>query len=232
MRDPSLRRAVVTGGSSGIGKYIVEKFVGAGFETATCDIKKSENGSAHFFSVDLTSPDQIEQFIKDVRETIGPPDILICNAGRGIHEKLTEGNPDSWEEVFKINVFSTFRMIRAFVPEMAKAGGGDVVLVSSVSALTTYPYGGIYAATKAAVDKLAETLRLEMQPDVRVSVVRPGVVDTDFFDNMISGSQTPEDIGWGALNPEKIAEAVLCIVSQPGDVMLNEIVIRPVAQPL
>ncbi len=232
MRVPSLRRAVVTGGSSGIGKCIVKKFVRAGFQTASCDINECNDLPGHFFSVDLTKASQIKRFIQDVRETIGSPDILICNAGRGIHEKLVEGNPDSWEEVFKLNVFSTFRLIRAFVPEMVKNGGGDVVLVSSVSSLTTYPYGGIYSATKAAVDKLAETLRLEIQPDVRVSLVRPGIVDTDFFDNMISGTQTPEDIGWGALNPEKIAETVLFVVSQPGDVMLNEIVIRPIAQPL
>lgn len=232
MRVPSLRRAVVTGGSSGIGKCIVKKFARAGFQTATGDIKECENLPGHFFSVDFTQPDQINHFIQDVREAIGSPDILVCNAGRGIHEKLVEGNPDSWEEVFKLNVFSTFRLIRAFVPEMVKNGGGDVVLVSSVSSLSTYPYGGIYSATKAAVDKLAETLRLEIQPDVRVSVVRPGVVDTDFFESMISGTQTPEDIGWGALNPEKIAETVHFVVTQPGDVMLNEIVIRPIAQPL
>lgn len=155
---------------------------------------------------------------------------MICNAGRGVHEKLTEGDPDTWEEIFRLNVFGTFRMIRAFVPEMQKLDSADVVFISSVSSDHPHTYGGIYTATKAAIDRIAETLRLEVQPNVRVTVIRPGVVDTGFFKNMASGTHTPEDIGWGALDPDRIADAVLYAISQPKGVMLNNLVIRPVAQ--
>lgn len=232
MREASHRKAVVTGGSSGIGKSIVHTFAEAGFQTATGDINKAEDLPGFFSLVDLTDPAQIDKFCNEVTETMGAPDILVCNAGRGIHERLTEGNPDIWEQVFRLNVFSAFRLIRTFVPEMAKNKTGDVVFISSVSSLSAYTCGGIYAATKAAIDKLAETLRLEVQPSVRVTVVRPGVADTKFFDSMISGSQTPEDIGWGALKPEEVADSVLYAVTRPREVVLNDIVIRPVAQPL
>lgn len=230
--DATSRKAVITGGSSGIGKSIIHKFSEAGIETAAADLNSATNLPGYLFQVDLTDAGQIERFIADVKDVMGPPDILVCNAGRGIHEKLTEGDPDSWEKIFQLNVFSTFRLIRAFVPEMGKQTPGDVVFISSVSSNHAYTYGGIYTATKAAIDQLAETLRLEVQPDVRITVVHPGVVNTDFFKNMVSGTQTPEEIGWGALHPDHVAESVLFAVSQSEEVMLNNIVMRPVAQPM
>lgn len=232
MSETSSRKAVVTGGASGIGRSIVKKFTGAGIETVTVDTNEPGDLPGHFYPADLTRPDEIADFCDNVRETFGSPDILVCNAGRGIHEKLTEGDPDTWEEIFRLNVFSSFRLIRALVPAMVENERGDVVFISSVSSDRAYEYGGIYAATKAAVDQIAETLRLEVQPSVRVTAIRPGVVDTRFFENMIHGTQTPEDIGWGALSPDKVADSVLYAVSQPPDTALNNIVIRPAAQPM
>lgn len=226
------RKAVITGGSSGIGKSIVERFAEAGFETATADINNKEAIPGMSFPADLTQSTHIDQFIDQVKHDMGCPDILVCNAGQGVHEKLTEGDPDTWEHIFKLNVFSAFRLIRAFVPHMVNQQTGDVIFISSVSVQNPYPYGGIYSATKAALDQLAETLRLEVQPDVRVTMIHAGVVDTDFFSNMISGTQTPEEIGWGALRPEQIADAVFYAVSQPHDIALNDIVMRPANQPM
>jgi NADP-dependent 3-hydroxy acid dehydrogenase YdfG len=226
------RKAVVTGGSSGIGKSIVHKLFDAGCETITADINKPQKLPGYFYSADLTNISEIELFIDDVKERIGNPDLLVCNAGKGVHEKLTEGNPDIWEKIFQLNVFSALRLIRAFVPGMDKEGKNDVVFISSVSANHAHPYGGVYTATKAAVDQLAETLRLEVQPDVRITVIHPGVVDTNFFNNMIHGSQTPETIGWGALQPEQVADIVLYAVSRPKEIALNNIVMRPAAQPM
>lgn len=226
------RKAVITGGSSGIGKSITDKFAEMGFETAVADINDSKSIPGLSFSADLTQPTQIDYFVDQVKNNMGNPDILVCNAGQGVHQKLTEGDPDTWEHVFKLNVFSAFRLIRAFVPSMVKNQAGDIVFISSVSVKNPYPYGGIYSATKAALDQLAETLRLEVQPDVRVTVIHAGVVDTEFFSNMVSGTQTPEEIGWGAVQPEQIADAVFYAVSQPQDIALNDIVMRPSAQPM
>lgn len=230
--DTSLRKAVITGGSSGIGKSLIKKFSSAEFDIINADINPPEKKTGRFISVDLTQSVQVDQFISEVKELWGAPDILVCNAGQGVHEKLTEGNPETWEKVFRLNVFSAFRLIREFVPVMQQRGMGDVFFISSISANHAYTYGGIYTATKAAVEQLAETLRLEVQPEVRVTVVRPGVVDTRFFKNMINGSQTPESIGWGSINPDQIADSVMYAVNQPREMMLNNIEIRPVAQPM
>lgn len=228
--DTSFRKAVITGGSSGIGRSLIKKFSDKGFEVINADINSPSEEVGRFILVDLTHSDQVDAFINKVKNLWGAPDILVCNAGRGVHQKLTEGDPDTWEDIFKLNVFSAFRLIRELVPLMQKNGNGDVVFISSISADHAYTYGGIYTATKAAIEQLAETLRLEVQPDVRVTVVRPGVVDTGFFKNMINGSQTPEDIGWGSLEPDQVADSVLYAVTQPRGVMLNNIDLRPVAQ--
>lgn len=232
MSDPSNRKAVVTGGGSGIGRSIVQKFSESGIQTVAGDVVMTEDLSAHQLRVDLAQTSEVQKFCTDVKRLMGTPDILVCNAGRGIHEKLTEGDPERWEEIFRLNVFSNFHLIRNFVPGMLERKAGDVVFISSISSRKAYEYGGVYSASKAAVDMLAETLRLEVQPSVRVTVIRPGVVASGFFKSMIGSTHTPEDIGWGALQPGQVADSVLYAVSQPREVMLNDMVIRPAAQPL
>jgi predicted outer membrane repeat protein len=174
----------------------------------------------------------VEQLITNINNKIGTPDIIICNAGRGIHELLKDGNPETWEEIFRINVFGALRIINGFLPAMIEKEEGDIVFISSVSSHHPYQGGAIYAATKAAIDIIAETLRLEVQPNIRVITVSPGVVSTNFFKNIINGSQTPETIGWGALEPDDIADTIFYAISQPHNVAINNIVIRPVAQPM
>jgi NADP-dependent 3-hydroxy acid dehydrogenase YdfG len=230
----NLRKAIITGGSSGIGKSLVNRFCSENIKTAYADIvapQEKIEGSL-FFQINLAEPDQVRNFIDSINFKIGTPDILVCNAGKGIHQFLKDGNPDIWEEIFKINVFGTLRIIRGFLPSMVEKGKGDIVLISSVSSKHPYPCGAIYAATKAALDIIAETLRLETQPVIRVINVAPGVVDTNFFNNIIDGNQTPESIGWGALEPDDIADAIYYAISKPHNIAINNIVIRPIAQPM
>lgn len=228
------KTALITGGSSGIGKSLVSKFCREGITTAFADIVEpnEESEGSLFFETDLALSQHIQKLIKNVNENVGTPDIIVCNAGRGIHEFLKDGNPDVWEEIFRLNVFGSLRIINGFLKDMLDKGEGDIVLISSVSSQHPYQGGAIYSATKAAIDTIAETLRLESQPNVRVTTVSPGVVDTNFFNNIINGSQTPETIGWGALKPDDIADAIFYAISQPHNVAINNIVIRPVAQPM
>ena len=226
-------KAIVTGGSSGIGKEISLQLSANDVEAAIVDIEEPPaEFSGDFFPFDLRNTKGIAELSDKIVEQFGQPDILILNAGKGIHEKLTKGDPKLWEEIFHINVFANLWLIRALVPGMQKKGKGDVIIISSVSAKQAFPYGGIYGATKAALDLLAETLRLEVQPDVRVTTIHPGVVDTPFFKNMIHGTQTPKSIGWGAVTAEQIAESVIYALKQNPEIALNDLVIRPAAQPL
>ncbi|CAN5564162.1 SDR family oxidoreductase [soil metagenome] len=228
------RTALITGGSSGIGKSLVKKLSQEKITTGFVDIVSPESvlDNSFFFEHDISKPDQVQKLYENLVNKIGLPDIIICNAGRGIQETLKDGDPEKWIRIFEINVFGALRIIRAFLPQMLEKERGDIVFISSVSSKHPYPGGAIYAATKASIDVIAETLRLEVQPDIRVTTISPGVVNTDFFKNIVHGSQTPESIGWGYLEPEDIADAIFYAINKPHNVAMNNIIIRPVAQPM
>lgn len=178
---------------------------------------------------DLCDPAAVDALFGATQVQLGAPDILVSCAGVGIHERLTEGDPVKWAQVMEVNVLGALRLIRAFVPGML-AEGGDVVIISSVAAAAAFPWGGPYAASKAALEMLAETLRLEVLPTVRVTTLAPGVVDTAFFAHMVSGNQSVEEIGFGALSAEQVAELVAYAVSRPSNMVLNHLTVRPRGQ--
>lgn len=228
------RVALVTGGSGGIGFAIATMFLEEGIRTLVADVQKPVYEAANLFyhQTDICSAASIDSLYTYIQQEQLVPDLIICNAGRGIQERLAEGDPEKWLSIFNLNVMGHLRTIRSFLPQMLeKEHTTDIVFISSVAARKPHEWGGIYAASKAALQSLAETLRLEVQPKVRVSTILPGIVQTQFFENMIGGSQSAEDIGWGSLSPQDIAEAVYYIVSRPPGVAVNELVIRPAAQP-
>lgn len=223
---------VITGGSFGIGRSLVHSLSAEGNTVVYADKRPSGLDKGIHLMADLGDEADTESFKEKVLSQHGIPDVLIFCAGRGIHQRLSEGNVEQWKEIFQLNVFSTLHLLRGFLPFMLERGSGDVVFISSVSAGKPYPYGGIYCASKAAINTIAETLRLEAQPMIRVITIAPGVVDTDFFENIIDGPQTADNIGWGSVHPEEVADTVCFALSQRPDVSLNNIVIRPTAQPL
>ncbi len=223
---------VITGGSFGIGRSLVQLLSAKGNQVVYADKKPSGLEAGVHLMADLADEKDTASFKEKVLSQYGIPDVLIFCAGRGIHQQLAQGNPEQWKAIFQLNVFSALHLLNGFLPLMLERGSGDVVFISSVSAEKTYPYGGIYCASKAAINTIAETLRVEVQPKIRVITVAPGVVDTDFFENIIDGAQTADNIGWGSVHPEEVAETVCFALSQRSDVSLNNIVIRPTAQPL
>jgi NADP-dependent 3-hydroxy acid dehydrogenase YdfG len=223
--------AVITGGSSGIGLAVSEKLADAGYQVINADKNPppgTERDQITHLPCDTTKAEDIEKLSQKI-SNYSAVKILVLNAGRGIHEKIREGDPEKWSEIITLNICGTLRVLRAVLPFM---GIGNVIFLSSVSAGNTYPYGGIYAATKSALEILAETLRLEEQPDIKVTVIAPGIVNTPFFKNMISGENSIEKLNWGAIEPEEIADAVLFAVNQKPNTMVNHIVIRPAKQVL
>jgi NADP-dependent 3-hydroxy acid dehydrogenase YdfG len=230
----SPKTALVSGAAGGIG-YAIAQFLGkAAYRTLIADIKKpallTENLLYH--PTDITSASSIDGLYQFMHQQELVPDLIVCNAGRGITERLAEGDPEKWHSIFNLNVMGHLRLIRSHLPQMLeKQGSTDIVFISSVAARKPHAWGGIYAASKAALQSIAETLRLEVQPKVRVSTILPGVVDTPFFDHMLGGGQSVEEIGWGALKAEDIADAVQYIISRPPGVAINELTIRPAAQP-
>jgi NADP-dependent 3-hydroxy acid dehydrogenase YdfG len=225
--------ALVSGGGTGIGFSIARKLSYEGIETIIADIHPPQEtipSNIHFIKCDVSNGRDIDRLYMMAKDGIGLPDILICNAGRGIHERLAEGDPEKWRVAIDVNLMGTLRCIRSFVPEMIKNKEGDVVFISSVSANQPYEYGGIYAATKSAIEVISETLRLETMPDIRVVTVAPGTTGTGFFNNMISGYQSLEEMGYQALSPDAIAELVWYAINKPKEISINKIIVRPTPQ--
>lgn len=224
--------AIVTGGSSGIGQAIAQKLNIEGVKVIVADItgEQEKASGIEYRHCDVSKGKDVDKLYSWVAENFGDPDYLILCAGRGIQEKLTEGDPEKWKEILDTNLMGSLRAIRAFTPNMISQKRGNVVFISSVSANQPHPYGGIYAASKTALEVIAETLRLETLPHLNVTVISPGIVDTAFFEHQISGDNTVESMGMGAIKPEEIAEDVWYALNKKQGTSINKIITRPVLQ--
>lgn len=231
-QKPSLKIALVTGGSSGIGQAIAQKLKEEGVKVIVADISavETEEERIVYRKCDVSNAADIDRLYEWVSQHYGDPDFLILNAGQGIREKLTEGDPEKWQKIVHTNLMGPLRCIRAFTPAMIENKHGNVVFISSVSANQPHPYGGIYSATKTALEIVAETLRQESLPYLNVTVVSPGIVETDFFQNEISGGMSIEEMGMGSISPEEIAEDVWYALKKREGTSINKIITRPVSQ--
>ena len=152
-------------------------------------------------------------------DAFGRIDVAFANAGFGAARGFLKETPEHWRAMVLTNVLGCAFTIRATIPPLRESVG-HLLLTSSVAGRRALP-GSLYSATKHAVTAMAESARLELnESGVRVTVIEPGMVDTPFFDNPVSG----------ALEPDDIARAVMFAVQQPPHVDVNEILIRPVSQ--
>lgn len=224
--------AVITGGSSGIGRATGETLAKLNYQVINADIHPQDPAIAadHVFC-DVTLAQDIDRLFHHVQKHYGVPDVLVSNAGQGIHEKLAEGDPEKWAKAIDINLMGALRFIRAFVPGMLERKSGNVVFISSTAGRQAYAYGGIYSASKTALNMVAKTLQLEVAGDLRVCLISPGVVDTAFFKNMVSSSHSVSDIGWGSLSAQQVAELIAMVIHLPPSVNLPELTVTPIKQP-
>lgn len=226
------KTALVTGGSSGIGLAIANKFSQNKIKVAVADIQEFPGDHENIFykNCNVSGSGDVDKLYSWTVDTIGHPEILVINAGRGIREKLTEGDPEKWQEIINTNIMGALRCIRAFTPNMLEQNKGHVVIISSVAAGQPHPYGGIYSATKTALEVIADTLRLETVPHLSITTICPGITDTGFFSNQIAGNHSIEDLGMGAISPEEIAEDVFYAINKKNGTTINKIITRPIAQ--
>jgi len=189
------RVAVITGGASGIGLAMAQRFAREGMRLALADVedgalesavKELEAHGAKVLPVvtDVSDAGSMQRLADRVAADLGPVDLLCLNAGvsggGGPIESLSDGD---WAWALNVNVWGVIHGIQSFLPEMKSRGEGHVVLTASVAGLTNSPQAGPYHATKHAVVSIAEVLHRELHDaasGVGVSCLCPGLVDTNF----------------------------------------------------
>lgn len=186
------KRAVITGGSKGLGRALALRFVDEGARVATCArsvdelnrvmIELSVKG-AHgvVLPCDISDPDQVHQFAQKVVEEFGSVDVLINNASLlGPRIEIAEFTKSTWDRVIDVNVHGLFLVTKAFLHAMIKQRSGSIVNVSSSVGKVGRAYWGAYSVSKFALEGFTQTLADEVrQYNIRVNSVNPGAMSTE-----------------------------------------------------
>lgn len=132
---------------------------------------------------DMSSVEQVEALARAAILRFGGVNALVNNAGYGQMGPLELIPPEAARRQFEVNLLGPLALIRAVIPVMRESGGGRIVNVSSLGGRLAFPFGGMYSASKFALEGLSDALRMELEPfNIKVSVIEPGPVSTDFFD--------------------------------------------------
>ena len=233
------RVAVVTGGTRGIGRAIVEALLAEGAAVALCGAKQAGIDQAlrqlqpaeRVFArvADVSNEEEVHRFISEVVGRFGTIDILINSAGVGAFALLAEITPAMWAELIGVNLTGVFYCCRAVLPILQASGCGDIVNVSSLAGSNAFAGGAGYNASKFGLNGLTEAMMLDYRNDgVRVSLVAPGSVDTGFGGRNPVGSEG----GFGGrIAPADVADVVLGVLKMPGRTTVSRVEIRPSKPP-
>src|SRR5439155_9559695 len=233
--------------SSGIGEATAHACARAGAEVALAARRKEhvdalaeqingDGGRAVAFETDVSDEDQCRAFVDGAAAQLGRLDVLVNNAGV-MHLGPIEGAPtDEWRRMMNVNVLGLLYCTQAALPHMRRQGSGHVVNVSSVGGRVVGLWSGVYSATKFAVGAISEALRREtMDAGIRVTVIEPGRVETELRDHV--RPEVLEQLGSAFANvtpltAEEIADTIVWAVTQPPNVSVNEVLVRPLVSPL
>ena len=218
-----IRRFIISGASSGIGKAITETLLAEGHDVVGLarDWRKFTPDSQAFtpVSLDFSDLDQLPEQLVQLQTSLARDEIpvsgLICCAGQGIFKSLEEFSYRQIRSLMDLNFTSQAFLIRAFLPTLKKNTSSDIILMSSIAGLRGDRKGTIYSASKFALRGFAQALRDECgRAGVKVTVVNPGMVDTPFFDalNFKPGEEANQHI-----KPADIAQQIAAVLSlRPG----------------
>jgi NADP-dependent 3-hydroxy acid dehydrogenase YdfG len=183
--------------------------------------------------MDVRLREDVARLVQTAVAHYGRLDVLVNNAGIGPVSPLDQLKVDEWDTMVDVNVKGVLNGIAAALPVFREQRSGHMITVGSTAALQATPTMAVYAGTKAAVRAICDGLRVEAGPDLRVTLVMPGFVATDFVATVTdepTRSQLEQRRDALAIPPSAIAEAIAFAIDQPEQVDINEITVRPTAQ--
>jgi NADP-dependent 3-hydroxy acid dehydrogenase YdfG len=235
---------VITGASSGIGeataRLLAERgakvVLGARRTERLAVIAEEINGAggqAQFRALDVTDQQDVQRFVDFAVEHYGRVDVLVNNAGVMPLSRLDALKVDEWNRMIDVNIRGVLHGIAASLPLMQRQRAGQIINIASIGAYAVSPTAAVYCATKYAVRAISEGLRQEVGGDIRVTVIAPGVTESELAESISDegGREEMKSFRKIAIPSEAIARAIAYAVEQPADVDVSELIVRPTASP-
>ena len=230
---------VITGASSGIGEATALRLaasgaklvLGARGEERLADLAQ-RTGSVYRVT-DVRRRADVDALVALAVETHGRLDVMINNAGIGPISLMDELRVDDWIDMVDVNIKGVLYGIAAALPIFRAQKSGHIINTLSTAGIKIVPTMAVYAGTKNAVRTISEGLRQEAGPDLRVTVISPGMISTNFASSITSPAirgQIEKGLDTIAIPADAIARAIAFAIDQPPDVDVGEIVVRPTAQ--
>ena len=234
----------ITGASSGIGaataRVLAQRgaklVLGARNREALQALANEIDASAESIAVlemDVKRAEDLDRLVAVARERFGRLDVLISNAGVMPISPMEELRTDEWNEMIDVNIKGVLHGIASALPVFLEQGSGHFINVASTAGFKVTPTMAVYAGTKSAVRAISDGLRQEAGSRFRVTIVSPGITNTNFANHMSSEAIRDQLIKMRdqiAMPPEAIGRAIAHAIEQPDDVEVGEIVVRPTAQ--
>ncbi|MBE9466074.1 SDR family oxidoreductase [Dyadobacter subterraneus] len=229
---------VITGGTKGIGRALIERFLAGSFDVITCARNENDllslksdmktqfpDSEVYFQKADLSLRSELNSFIDFIKNKDRPIDVLINNTGVFIPGQIHNESEGTLEKTMETNLYSAYHLTRGIVDKMMEVKKGHIFTICSTASITAYPNGGSYCISKFALYGMTKVLREEMKPHgIKVTAVLPGATLTDSWqgtdlpaERFIDSKDVAETI-WGAylLSPRAVLEEIL-IRPQLGD---------------
>lgn len=233
------KRAIVTGGTKGIGRAIAEALVREG--VAVCISARHEDeieravgelgdvGEAQVTGAvcDVRDYEEVKALFAHTVAELGGVDILVNNAGIGVFASVEDLSPEDFRAVLETNLFGVYYCCHEAIPQMKRRGGGYIINISSLAGVNAHPRMAAYNASKFGLNGFSEALMQEVRHDgIKVSYIMPGSVNTNF-----GGGEPSAEKSW-ELQPADIAQVVLDLLHHPERSLPSRVEIRPSKPPV
>lgn len=241
------KTVLITGASSGIGEACAHIFARENYrliltarraeklESVRQSLVSEYNAEVICLHFDVRNRADVEQHLQNLPSEWNTIDVLINNAGLSLGlEPFYEGDVNDWETMIDTNVKGLLYVSKAVASAMIKKQSGHIINIGSVAGKESYANGNVYCSTKAAVDSLSRSMRIDLlKHGIKVTAIHPGAVETEFSIVRFKGDvQRAKSVyqGFEPLHPEDVAEVIYFAASRPAHVNINDLLLMPTAQ--